>query len=57
MWAMLRLLALHAAALQSSPAPCPNGCSGHGVCRDGECICEPEYTSSDCSTSARRPPR
>merc|ERR1719502_1912057 len=28
---------------------CPNGCSGHGTCRHGQCECVPGYTYFDCS--------
>ena len=28
---------------------CPHGCSGHGVCIDGDCVCHPHYTGEDCS--------
>lgn len=36
-------------ASQPAPAGCPDGCSRHGVCFHGLCICESSYYSSDCS--------
>lgn len=32
----------------SLPA-CPNSCSGHGICVNGNCSCNMGYTSVDCS--------
>lgn len=28
---------------------CPNSCSSHGYCLDGTCVCNPGWTSNDCS--------
>eukprot|EP01129_Flabellula_baltica_P004238 TRINITY_DN145_c0_g1_i1.p1 TRINITY_DN145_c0_g1~~TRINITY_DN145_c0_g1_i1.p1 ORF type:complete len:579 (-),score=128.57 TRINITY_DN145_c0_g1_i1:16-1752(-) len=28
---------------------CPNNCSGQGVCNNGACICNNDYTGNDCS--------
>ena len=28
---------------------CPNDCSGHGACVNSTCICNANYTSTDCS--------
>ncbi|KAF6038677.1 hypothetical protein EB796_003006 [Bugula neritina] len=30
---------------------CINECSGHGQCKNGECVCNPGYVSEDCSLS------
>lgn len=32
---------------------CNNGCSGHGICRMGECFCHPGYTGLDCGDAAK----
>ena len=37
------------------PGSCPNDCSGHGSCRDGQCDCAPGYTYFDCSLRASPP--
>ena len=31
-------------------SPCPNGCSGNGLCSHGQCECFRGYEGSDCST-------
>lgn len=47
---MLLPLALAALFLAHIAAECPNGCSGHGLCRThDECKCEPGYYGADCS--------
>lgn len=28
---------------------CSNGCSSHGTCTNGVCVCDPNYTGDDCS--------
>lgn len=28
---------------------CPGLCSGHGQCVNGTCLCDPDFTSNDCS--------
>lgn len=40
----------------SVAGPCPNGCSGHGTCREGQCECVPGYTYFDCSLRKCAPP-
>ena len=30
------------------------GCSGHGVCYQGTCTCEADYTGADCAIRAPR---
>ena len=35
---------------------CPNFCSGHGTCVNATCICNGNYTSSDCSIDKNTPP-
>nr|XP_022310403.1 uncharacterized protein LOC111115834 isoform X2 [Crassostrea virginica] len=35
---------------------CQNNCSGHGICKDGNCTCEPEFAGSDCSFDLLGPP-
>lgn len=33
-----------------SAVKCPNGCSGHGKCKHGDCVCDKHYDSKvDCS--------
>ncbi len=32
--------------------PCPAGCSGHGTCSDGTCLCDPGYAPPDCGFCA-----
>lgn len=47
---MLRLSILAAGLLSLALAECPNGCSGHGLCRErDQCHCEPNYFGGDCS--------
>lgn len=49
---MARALALLAAAVLCgfAAAECPNGCSGHGLCRShDQCVCEAGYFGADCS--------
>lgn len=36
-------------ALYQKLRPCPNGCSGNGLCMDGRCVCEEGSTGLDCS--------
>ena len=36
---------------------CPSDCSRHGECRNGKCVCAPEYTGADCSTARYAPPK
>merc|ERR1719162_2597744 len=36
-----------------SPAKkCPNNCNDHGLCVDGQCLCEPGYIEADCRQTA-----
>lgn len=28
---------------------CPNGCTGHGICYEGNCMCNPGFGGHDCS--------
>lgn len=36
--------------MQQAAAECPNGCSGHGVCKDrDQCKCDPGFQGADCS--------
>jgi len=42
-------------ALEGQPSPCPNDCSGHGVCFDGVCECEAGWTGEDCSVPSGEP--
>ena len=28
---------------------CPNNCTQHGECKDGNCICDTNYFGADCS--------
>merc|ERR1711991_642720 len=40
----------YAAVLEEgTDSDCPGGCSGHGSCVDGDCVCEAPYTGDDCS--------
>merc|ERR1711871_770853 len=39
-----------------SPAKkCPNNCNDHGLCVDGQCLCEPGYIEADCRQTAPCP--
>ena len=46
-WRLSALALLGAAVGQS---PCPNACSSHGVCFNGTCTCESNFTGLDCSS-------
>ena len=35
--------------LCDEPPACPNGCSGHGACVHGKCVCEANAGGADCS--------
>nr|XP_022312815.1 uncharacterized protein LOC111117870 isoform X2 [Crassostrea virginica] len=35
---------------------CQNNCSGHGICKDGNCTCEADFAGSDCSFDLLGPP-
>ena len=35
---------------------CPNFCSGHGNCINATCICNGNFTASDCSIDKNTPP-
>ena len=32
---------------------CPNGCSGHGTCVSGQCVCAAGYSGEDCASNSR----
>ena len=32
-------------------APCPNGCTEHGLCREGRCLCAVGWEGVDCSVA------
>ncbi len=34
---------------EGSASDCPNNCTGHGVCTDGQCVCSDPYSGDDCS--------
>lgn len=40
--------------IQPPPKPCPNDCSGNGVCdlRSGACVCNTGFAGADCSQQA-----
>ena len=42
----------HACDQATAVGPCPNRCSGRGICdaTTGHCICEPGFVGADCST-------
>jgi hypothetical protein len=33
----------------STPMPCPEGCTLHGICKYGRCFCQPGYSGLNCS--------
>ncbi|XP_061167273.1 uncharacterized protein LOC133176126 [Saccostrea echinata] len=35
---------------------CSNNCSGHGICKDGNCTCDFGFGGSDCAFNVRAPP-
>ncbi|XP_062609644.1 uncharacterized protein LOC134271468 [Saccostrea cucullata] len=35
---------------------CSNNCSGHGICKEGHCLCDSDFGGSDCSFDVRAPP-
>lgn len=43
-------------ALQQTGAPCPNACSGLGVCLNGTCACLPGVDGVDCANVMQRIP-
>lgn len=40
---------LNITKLTSARFPCPNDCNGHGLCEQGQCVCDNGFTESDCS--------
>jgi len=42
--------------LQQSPRCAVDGCSGHGACQDGGCVCQEAWTGDDCSVSVATAP-
>lgn len=36
---------------------CPNDCSFNGKCVNGSCVCNKDYTASDCSASIYQIPK
>lgn len=37
--------------LVTTTSSCPNSCSGNGICFSGVCLCDPNFSGSDCSVS------
>eukprot|EP00117_Sycon_ciliatum_P011805 scpid67003/ scgid4681/ len=33
------------------PTPCPSKCSGHGVCNQGACVCQVQWTGGECASA------
>lgn len=46
---LLLLVLVSRSGLSSALDPCPVGCSSHGRCMDGFCVCVPGWAGQDCS--------